>query len=374
MKRVMSLRNLKSRGAVAVLVIGAACALLGASLVLTTDSPSAPDTRTIYVSPHGSDGDRGGRGHALRTLSAAMKRVRPGGTIVVSPGVYGRRGRVTRLWPNGTPEQPIRIIGRRGAKRPRLRGQVRLEGDHLRVRRFVFDGPTGRVLESTDENPGGEDVQLWIRGTDAVVADSEVRDNLWHAGIYVSADGAKLLRNYVHDNGDRSDPDRSNLDHGIYWASGDGGVASDNLIVRNVAFGLHLYPEPSDVRVVQNTLAANGRAGLIVAEETTGTEVVNNIIAFNGSPILDFDLSGSENLVVNNLFWSNGKVPLASPARGGAGGNVFVNPAFTGPNDYRLRAGSAAIGKALPQFTTETDNRGRPRPSLAADLGAFEAP
>lgn len=326
------------------------------------------------MSPRGSDGDRGSRGHALRTISAALKRVRPGGTVVVSPGVYGRRGRITRLWPSGTPENPIRLIGRRGGKRPRLRGQVRLQGDHLRVRRFIFDGPTGPVIERTGENPGGEDVQLWIRGSDAVVADSEVRDNLWHAGIYVSADGARILRNYVHDNGDASNPDNRNLDHGIYWASGEGGVASDNLIVRNVAYGLHLYPEPKGVRVLHNTLAANGRAGLIMAEQATDIDVVNNIIAFNGSPILDFDLSGAENLVTNNLFWGNGKTPLASPAGLGENGNVFVDPAFSGSTDYRLAPGSAAIGRALPEFTTPTDNRGRLRPSRAADLGAFEAP
>lgn len=370
----MSLRTFKSRGALVVLIFGAACALLAASLILTADSPSAPSGRTIFVSPRGDNGDSGRRGHALRTIAAALRRVRPGDTIVVSPGVYGRRGAITRLWPSGTSGKPIRLIGRRGSKRPRLRGQVRVEGDHLQVRRFVFDGPTGPVGERTDENPGGEDVQVWVRGADVVVADSEVRDNLWHAGIYVTADGTQLLRNYVHDNGDRSNPDNSNLDHGIYWGSGEGGVASDNLVVRNVAYGLHLFPGPRGVRVLHNTLAANGRAGLILAEETTGTEVVNNIIAFNGSPGIDFDLDGIENVVNNNLFWGNGELPLASPAGLGEIGNLIANPAFVGPTDYRLAPKSAAIGRALPEFTTATDNRGRSRPSRAADLGAFEAP
>ena len=370
----MSLRTVKSRGALVVLITGAACALFAASLVLTADSPSAPAGRTLYVSPRGDNGDSGGRGHALRTIQAALERVRPGDTVVVSPGVYGRRGAVTRLWPSGTAGKPIRLIGRRGSKRPRLRGQVRLEGDHLSVRRFVFDGPTGPVSERSDENPGGEDVQLWVRGADAVVADSEIRDNLWHAGIYVTADRTRLLRNYVHDNGDRGNPASANLDHGIYWSSGEGGVASDNLVVRNLAFGLHLYPEPSGVRVLHNTLAANGKAGLILAEETTGTEVVNNIIALNGSPGIDFDLDGIQNVVHNNLFWGNGELPLASPAGLGAVGNLIADPGFRGPNDYRLGPGSDALGRALPEFTTPTDNRGRPRPARAADLGAFEAP
>ncbi len=300
--------------------------------------------------------------------------MRPGDTVVVSPGVYGRRGAVTSLWPSGTAEKPIRLIGRRGSKRPRLRGQVRLEGDYLSVRRFVFDGPTGPVNERSDENPGGEDVQVWVRGPHTVVADSEVRDNLWHAGIYVTADDVRLLRNYVHDNGDRGNPDNANLDHGIYWSSGEGGVASDNLVVRNVAFGLHLYPEPSGVRVLHNTLADNGKAGLILADDTAGTEVVNNIIALNGAPGIDFDLDGVQNVVHNNLFWGNGELPLASPAGLGAIGNLIADPGFRGPGDYRLRPGSDAIGRALPQFTTPTDNRGRPRPARAADLGAFEAP
>jgi Right handed beta helix region len=370
----MSLRTVKSRGAFLVLIFGAACALFAASLVLTADSPSTPAGRTFFVSPRGDNGDSGGRGHALRTIQAALRRVRPGDTVVVSPGLYGRRGAISRLSPSGTAEKPIRLIGRRGSKRPRLRGQVRLDGDHLRVRRFVFDGPTGPVSERSGENPGGEDVQLWVRGNDAVVADSEIRDNLWHAGIYVTADGTRLLRNYVHDNGDRSNPDNANLDHGIYWASGQGGVASDNLIVRNVAYGLQLFPEPRGVRVLHNTLAANGKGGLILAEETTGTEVANNIIAFNGSPGIDFELDRIENVVHNNLFWENGELPLASPAGLREIGNFVADPGFLGPNDYRLGPGSEAIGRALPQFTTPTDNRGRPRPERSADLGALEAP
>jgi hypothetical protein len=350
--------------------LGALGALLGTALLLSAcgSAPSEGGGLTHVVPAAGQ-----GKPRAFRSLPRALRQAEPGDTLVLAPGRYGGRGRILRIAVDGTADKPILIRGRRGARPPRLLGQVRLEGDHLRVRRVLFDGPTGRVTSSSADNPGGEDVQVWVRGRDVTIARSEVRDNLWHAGVYVTGDDARLIGNHIHDNGDRSRPERWNLDHGVYWASGSGGLASDNLVAGNVAYGIHLYPEPRGIRVLQNTLVRNGRSGLILADRTAQSVVANNIVALNGSPSIDFDLYGRGNVVVNNLFWSNGESPLDRSTLLGRSTPLVADPLFRSAHNYRLAPGSAAIGRALPEFTTPTDLDGRPRPSRAADLGAFEA-
>ena len=59
-------------------------------------------------------------------------------------------------------------------------------------------------------------------------------------------------------------------------------------------------------------------------------------------------------------------------------GSVFADPRFVGANDFRLRAGSPAIGAGdsaavPPELTTDLD--GNPRiQGAAVDIGAYEAP
>lgn len=99
------------------------------------------------------------------------------------------------------------------------------------------------------DNPKGEQVQVWLQGANLELNTSEVRDNAYHAGIYAyKATNARILRDYVHDNGDRTQPNQANLDHGIYFDSGSGLVAN-NVIEHNYAHGVQLYPSPHDVSV-----------------------------------------------------------------------------------------------------------------------------
>jgi hypothetical protein len=283
--------------------------------------PAGPP-KTVRVSAAGS----------TRALERALRAAGPGDTIVLDPGAYGRRGEVLRIRTSGTPGRPVTIRSRARGGRARLLGQVRVEGDRVRLLRLLFDGPTGQVEQPSADNPGGEDVQLWIRGAHATLADSEVRGNLWHAGIFVTADGARILRNRVHDNGDPSDPARSTLDQGIYWSSGSDGLIAGNLVQRNVAFGIQLYPDAKDVRVVANTLVHNGRAGLVIGGDTSGVTAIRNIIAFNGDPRVTVNLSGEGNRLAGNLFWANG-TPSALAATNGlsTARNSTADPAGSAP-------------------------------------------
>jgi hypothetical protein len=293
--------------------------------------------------------------------------------VVLHPGTYGREGKRIRLRRNGREGRPITFRAAAGRRRPRILGHVRVDGRHIRLKRLLFDGPTGRIFRPTGERAHGEEVQVWIAGRDVTMRQCEVRDNHWHAGVFITADDARLFRNWIHDNGDFNDPGQANLDHGVYWDTGSGGVIADNLIERNLAYGIQLYRRPKDVKVIQNTLVRNGRAGLILAQDTSGVTVANNVVAFNGTEEISFDLAGSDNALIDNLFWMNRTQGVFASDAVSQEGSFAADPRFAGGVTYRLAPGSPAIGRADPRFATAVDFDGRRRPKKRADLGAFEA-
>jgi hypothetical protein len=337
--------------------------------------PHAPQVPAgaLYVSPSGSDSNPGTRALPWRTLDKADGSARPGDVIVVRPGTYGARGSVTRLGRGGTASAPVTYLAEPGASRPRVLGQLRVTADHLELSGLLFDGPTGPVPDGTASSHGGEDVQVWIMGDDVELAHSEIRGNRWHAGVYLyRADDVRIVANYIHDNGQFGVPEHANLDHGIYWDSGSGLIAN-NLIERNYAYGIQLYPEVRAVRVVQNTIVRNGRGGVIVAERATDNLIVNNVIAYNERHgVRDWALTGVGNTARRNLLWSNGAEEFSGSAVARED-NLVADPRFVGPADYRLGPGSAGIGRALGDYSMDDDYAGRARSRAGSpDLGAYE--
>ncbi len=278
----------------------AACAL---ALLL----PSTAHAATRYVSPHGSDHWRGTARHPWRTLTRAVRSARPGDRIVFLAGVYGARGHKTFWTASGRSRAPIVFEGDpHGRPAPTILGENVIRGSHLDISGLRFMGPTGPVDPRTQDDPGGEDVLLWLTGRDIALTGSEVTGDRWHAGVYVDGlDGIRLACDYIHDNGAFSDPAQANLDHGVYWAAGTGRL-EHNLIVHNQAMGIQLYPAASLVLVTQNAILDNGRSGIILAKDVSKSWIVGNIFADNlENGVQAFDLAGAGNLVESNVFWNN---------------------------------------------------------------------
>jgi hypothetical protein len=286
-------------------------------LILRTRPNPAPPASTgpvYHLSPAGSDSAPGSAEAPWRTLDHAARAAGPGATVVMAAGTYGRPGTITRLDRDGASDNPITFTGQEGGERARILGQLRLDGDHVHVRRVLVDGPTGPVAASKDDNPGGEDVGVWIRGDGAVLADSEIRDSLWHAGIFVSdGQGVTIEDNYIHDNGNFNEPAQSNLDHGIYWSSGSGRVIG-NRIEHNVAYGVHLYPEATGVLVQDNHISRHGRGGVIIAEQASDNLIVGNSITANREGIKTYALSGTGNVARDNRVWDNREANFGNTA------------------------------------------------------------
>ena len=326
-----------------------------------------------FVSPAGSDSGSGAESQPWRTLGHALSATRPGETVVLRAGTYGAMGTTTQVGLSGTAAAPITLMGHPDDPKPTIQGYVRITGSHLRLSRILFDGPTGRVLPVSSSNPNGEEVQVSVMyGSDVEIRASEIRDNAWHAGIFVAdAADVRLVGNYVHDNGDRSQPSQANLDHGIYWGSGSGEVAN-NLIGDNLAYGVHLYPEAAGVVVRHNTIVGNDRGGVIVAENAAHNRIVNNVVAFNAlSGIKAYALSGAGNVAEGNVVWSNGSRNFEGSGMQ-LSANVEANPRFAAGLDYHLTTGSPAIDRALEGYRVATDYERRSRTG-AADVGAYEA-
>jgi hypothetical protein len=294
-------------------------------------SSGAPSGRTLHVSEHGTDSGSGSAVRPWRTLARAASALRPGDTLLVAPGTYGRRGTRLRIDRDGTSDNRITVRGEPGASRPRILGHVRIDGHHVRLDHLLIDGPTGPLLPRTAANPRGEEVEVWVRGHDVELSDCEVRQSAWHA------------------NGDPGQPSAANLDHGIYWDSGSGLVAN-NLIDHNVAFGIHLYRHPADVKVVHNTVVRNGRSGIILSAAASDVDVSSNIVAFNARPDLSFDLHGTGNSATGNLFWSNGGTGVTATDGIQVADNVVADPLFAGPDDFRPARGSPAGRRGLGAF------------------------
>jgi hypothetical protein len=200
------------------------------------------------------------------------------------------------------------------------------------------------------------------------------------SGIYVGDEGdlssdVDIIGNYISGNGTRDE-----FDHGVYFGHVDRGLIANNVVVGNRALGLKIAPEANHVLVTQNTVVSNGTSGVYVGGEDSWSSnddlVVNNIAAFNhewGSRSYWDQATGSANRALRNLFFSNGSGAFWFPGGGLVQQkSIFANPRFVRSHNYRLRARSPAVSRAIPAFSMPFDFLGRKRTGRRPDLGAFE--
>ncbi|MGH2742301.1 MAG: DUF1565 domain-containing protein, partial [Thermoleophilaceae bacterium] len=111
------------------------------------------DADALHVSPAGDDRNPGTAAAPWSTLTHAAEEAGPGATVVVHAGTYSAPGRIVRFARDGASDAPITFAGAAGEAPPRLLGQLRIDGDHVRVHNFLVDGPTGPVAERSSDNP-----------------------------------------------------------------------------------------------------------------------------------------------------------------------------------------------------------------------------
>lgn len=353
----------------AVAVVAAGCG----SKTATTIKPTPPPPATLpivkgvrlFVSVKGSDRARGDRAHPFRTIQHAANRVKPGQTIVVTPGTYDEDLTLRR---SGTPTAPVRLTAA-GSVRPLLRGRLKVTASNAIISGLIFEG-------RTPTNP--TDVAVYISGGRRVELDRNEIRNAAQSGVFVGegAVGVRITRNWIHDNG------LTGLDHGIYFENGTGGVIANNLIDRNsYGFGIQLYPNADGLVVTQNTIVRNGRSGIVIGGEATTADrnlVVNNILALNhdkGIRTYWGGAIGNGNVAENNLVGDNGDQSEGQTEGLDLRSTIDAPPGFVDPaaGDFTLLADSPAVDTALASYSELTDFNRVVRPQgNGPDIGAFE--
>jgi parallel beta-helix repeat protein len=290
--------------------VAAALALVAvapiAFLGLNPEPAAAFPPGTKFLSPTGSNANPGTEAAPWRTIPKAVSAAQPGMTIVLEPGTYGARGTTILVDSSGTRSAPITFMGYPGKDMPTILGFFKITGHDLRFDHLLFNGPTGRIKPITQDNPKGEQVQVTIRNDRVWITRSEIRNNDWHAGIYLhAAHDVRILRNYIHHNGDDGPccyQYQWNTSHGIYFSSGSG-VIANNLIQRNLARGVQLYPNAHGVVVEENTIVGNRQTGVQVSKYSADNTIANNIVANNVNySIRSYRLTGLGNQVIRNLI------------------------------------------------------------------------
>ncbi|MDX6510805.1 MAG: hypothetical protein QOE36_309 [Gaiellaceae bacterium] len=331
---------------------------------------AAPKTR--YVSRAvGSDRAPGTPSRPWKTIRRALRSLRPGDVVVVGPGTYPETLVESR---SGRANAPIAIAALPG-ERPTITGRLKISGSWVRVSGFLFRG-------QTSANRHG--VLVYVAGADHVELSGNELEDAAKSGVYLGdpgkgADYARIVGNYIHDNGTHS-----NLDHGVYYGTGRGGYIANNVVVDNYAKGIQLYPDCDQAVVANNTIVRNRRYGIILGGDdgttSSGNVIANNVVAFNGSGgITTYWGSGpgTGNVATDNLVFQNGSATGNTNVFGdslAASGTIVVDPLFRKDDDFRLGPGSPALDAAQPRWSPPTDIAGRARPEGAGpDLGAYES-
>jgi parallel beta-helix repeat protein len=224
-------------------------------------------------------------------------------------------------------------------------------------------------------------------GHDVEISHNEIRNNDYHAGIYLAGvSSISIIANYIHDNGRftiSSDPCTGsstwNVDHGIYWSSSSGGVSlvAGNVFEHNRGHGIQLYPNAQNVIVTQNTFVTNGNSGVYISSSSDRITVIDNIVAFNDRNGQMQIQSGSNNVIMRNVVYSpNSSISdIENSTSSVITDNTFADPRFVNLSgkDYHLVSGSPAIDRALLPYSVRWALDGQVRPQGAGpDIGAYE--
>ena len=307
----------------------------------------------------GSDANSGSDRAPWRTLAKAFASLNPGETALVKAGTYAEQLAPTGA-ASGTAAAPKTLAAYPGHA-PVLIGEIRADGlKHWRFRGLTL-APVDRDTAFHARGPSRylEFVRVVFRDCplgSGMVAERTCSDIQWFRCAFRNNGRAGT----VHD-------------HGLYL-KGSNCVVAQSLFAGNSSYGVHLYPAARDNFVVNNTVVDNGvrspdpnwSGGIVIAGPASAKNwIVNNVVAFNTGFGARTDFAAERgNVFRRNLVWGNTLRRSGGTFWAGSGqvtetGTIRANPRFVDrrTGDYRLRAGSPAIGRAIPKFAPAAARR-----------------
>ena len=367
--------------------------------VTAAPPPGSCASACHYVDPAGNDGNAGTSAAPWRTLQHAADVTGPGDTVIVNDGVYTGGGNVVTISRSGTAAGWLvfRAANLWGAV---IDGQnnastvgVEINGNYIRVEGFEvrYTSRYGIDAYGGSESVGGNhDVDV-VRNHIHDIGHICTGDVGGIVGVDAYSDNLTIERNVIHDVGRLGPGEQGCVEPNANWQNHDHGVyhgIGNNVVIRNNVFynfthgwAIQRYngngAVTSGLTIVNNTFAFPNpwRDGqIIIATGVTNLLIANNIFYQPTTAGVWLDTGGLTNATVSNNIAYGGVASTGSGATLSANMNntdpQFVN---AGGLDFRVQAGSPAIGAGLPLTIVTNDITGAARPTTGGyTIGAYE--
>lgn len=292
-------------------------------------APAPLPSGAYFLSPSGNDANPGTETAPFRTFTHALKRLRPGDTLLVRGGTYTERAMLRGSdLKAGTQSSRITVQAYPG-ERPVVVGLFWLSNAHY----WTIDG----INVTWDSNTGNREEHMvrMYGGTGWVYQNAE----LWGARSYAAlliANGASnwnVNNMYIHD----THPSNNlNQDHLIYVSGASNGVIEYSLLVnatngRGIKLGSHVDGTslPSGITVRFNTIVNSNAGNVSLSYDANNNHVYNNVLVSAGAgyaSVGEYHLSGKGNIASANLFFDSRGVVKTGTALVDGGGNVLADP------------------------------------------------
>ena len=309
---------------------------------------------TLYVRASGDDANDGSTpDSALKSLSAATKRLGPGSTLVVGPGTYTEQV----VAPTGASATlPVTFLADpTGLSTNDVAGPVVIDATGLGSSAFLLDGAPNVVIDgfsitgASGRNMAG--IEITNKSDGAIVRNCQVFSNLAGPadGIAVrDSDNVLLFNNLIYDNGRRGVLIGGN--------GSDNARLINNTIVNNTDRGIAIgTSELASVGAfLRNNIVQDNRAGDILV----ATGPPSSVDGYDTASNLVFPLSGPA-----------GYSPMDLPHLDDVNEDAaFVDPSTTNYRLAQIAAGEAADSPAIDAGVEENATGG---PS--ADFGTLRS-
>ncbi len=351
---------------------------------------AASGTTQYYVSPSGSDSNKGTQGSPFATIQKAAQAASPGSIVHVLPGVYTQPVDVKT---SGTANARITFLSdTRWAAQIKTSGSTvpwTTEADYIDI--IGFD------ITSSGSRDGMVNLGSYTRTLANHIHDIPGQcDSIGGSGVtdggYTSHDN-DIIGNVVNNIGS-SYPALCQYVHAIYHSNARGHILN-NIAFDNAGVGINLWHAANATVVANNLVFGNKEHGISIGTNTDNTNgqegdnfiVANNISIYNALLGVRERMGvGSHDQFINNIVYGNGNAAFGDENYDwpSASGSKDVNTITTdvlfkmykadGTGDYHLQAGSPAIGAGTTVGAPSYDYDGTPRPQGSGiDIGPFQS-
>ena len=347
----------------------------------------------------GNDANAGTSTAPWRTIQHAADVTNPGDTVIVDDGVYTGGANVVTISRSGSAAGWLvfRAAHLWGAV---IDGQnnsstvgIEINGNYVRVQGFEvrYTSRYGIDAYGGSESVGGNH--------DVDVVQNHIHD-IGHictgdvggiVGVDAYSDNLTIEQNVIHDVGRLGPGEQGCVEPNANWQNHDHGVyhgIGNNVVIRNNVFynfthgwAIQRYngngAVTTGLTIVNNTFAFPNpwRDGhIIIATDVNNLLIANNIFYQPTTAGVWLDTGGLTNATVSN------NIAFGAVASTGSGATLSGNmnntdPLFVnaGGLDFRVLAGSPAIGAGLPLTMVTNDITGAARPATGGyTIGAYE--